>query len=139
MTNPAVHATQQRVVLDTNVLVSALLTPDGNPSKILRAVIDGQFALVYSANILTEYASVLARPRFGFDSRDIGDLLGFITAFGEAIAPEPSDVAMADESDRPFYDVHTAAAATLVTGNVKHFPLLDQVMTPADFVKTYLS
>lgn len=138
MTGLSARPTELRVVLDTNVLVSALLTPAGNPSTILQATLDGDLTLVYSDAILTEYHSVLARPRFGFDRRDIAELLAFIEAFGESIDPQPSDVFMPDQDDRQFYDAGMAAKAMVVTGNVKHYPRSDLVITPADFVRSHL-
>ena len=136
MTDPPLEAAEHRVVLDTNVLVSALLTGSGNPNTLLRAVLSGQVTPVYSANIMAEYRAVLARPRFGFDTRDIADLLAFIEAFGEPTNPTPSDVPLLDESDRPFLDAGQATGAVVVTGNTKHFPRSHQLMTPADYVRS---
>jgi len=125
----------ERVVLDTNVLVSALLTPAGNPSAVLRAALDGELTLVFSVAIIAEYRSVLARPRFGFDPSDIDDLMAFIEAFGQIVSPMASGVSLLDESDRPFFDACEAAAATLVTGNTRHYPRSCRMMTPAEFVR----
>ena len=126
---------KQRVVLDTNVLVSALLSPTGNPSAVLKAALDGDLTLVYSAAIIAECRSVLARPRFGFDPGDIGDVLAFAEAFGQVVAPTVSSVPLLDESDRPFYDAGVAAAATVVTGNTRHFPPTCRMLTPAELVQ----
>jgi len=133
------EAEWRRIVLDTNVLVSALLTPTGNPNTILRTVLDGELTVVYSAAIMTEYHSVLARPRFGFDARDIMDLTSFIETCGEVTSPIPSTVHLPDESDRPFYDTAKDARAILITGNSRHYPLLDGLMTPAEYVRLFIN
>ena len=124
----------RRVVLDTNVLVSALLTPAGNPNTVLQAVLDRRITLVYSADTMTEYRSVLSRARFGFDARDVSDLLTFFEVFGDFVESIKSDGAMPDESDRAFLDAATTAGAVLITGNTKHFPRSQGVQTPAECV-----
>lgn len=138
MTPRAVDAVR-RIVLDTIILVSALLTPAGNPNKILQAVLDGTATLVYSDAIIAEYRSVLARPRFGFDARDVADVLTFIEAFGDLADADPSIDQLPDETDRPFYDVALQTGAILVTGNAKHYPTLGSLMTPAEYAMTQLN
>jgi len=132
-------AEKRRVILDTNVLVSALLTPSGNPSRILQAVIDGEIVLVHSAAIMAEYRSVLARPRFGFDPLDVMDVLEFFESFGDAVHTDVSETSLPDESDRPSYDASLVSQAILVTGNIKHFPGLEHVVSPAEYVRDHLS
>ena len=56
-----------RIVLDTNVLVSGLLSPHRPPGEIVRLVSGGLVSLCLDARIVAEYRDVLARPRFGFD------------------------------------------------------------------------
>lgn len=128
------NANDRHIVLDTNILVSALLTPLGNPNTILQAILDGKVTIVYSAAIMAEYRSVLNRPRFAFDARDVADLLAFVEAFGDLADPDPSDAFMPDEADRPFYDVARESGAVLATGNEKHYPRFDGLMTPAGFI-----
>ena len=54
----------ERVVLDPAVLVSAVITPRGNPAPLWRAVVDQQLEIVTSPNLLAELAGVLERPKF---------------------------------------------------------------------------
>ena len=56
-----------RIVLDTNVLVSGLLTPFGSSGEIVRMVFSGELILCIDARILSEYKEVLNRPKFKFD------------------------------------------------------------------------
>ena len=55
-----------RIVLDTNVLVSGLLNPDGAPGRLLDLILGGRLQILYDDRILGEYSDVLARPQFGF-------------------------------------------------------------------------
>ena len=78
-----------RVVLDTNVLVSALLTAGGPPDAIVRAAYNGDFQLVASSPLVAELRSVLIRPRIkerlGWSDQEIA---AFITHFSEqAVRP----------------------------------------------------
>ena len=72
-----------KVVLDTNVLVSGLLNPDGNPGRVLDLLLAGEITLLVDDRILAEYRAVLARPRFGFDVGDIVDVISQIEAESE--------------------------------------------------------
>ena len=122
------------VVLDTNVIVSAVLRQGSNPDKIVEWVFSKKVKLYYTRKIFTEYRTVLHRPKFGFDSNVLGLLLESITYIGHIISPEPSTVTLPDESDRIFYDTAKASGSHLITGNIKHYPAETFVLTPADFV-----
>ncbi|MDR0848808.1 MAG: PIN domain-containing protein [Propionibacteriaceae bacterium] len=127
MTTPIV------AVLDTIVVVSAFLTPGGPPGRILGALGWRAFIPAYDARVIAEYRTVLSRPRFGLDLTDVDR---FITQFmnrGWAIEPTVWTEPMVDESDRVFVEVAKAAACILVTGNMRHFPAEDWVVSPADF------
>jgi putative PIN family toxin of toxin-antitoxin system len=64
----------RRAAIDTNVLVSALISPFGNEAQALDAVQKGRITPCLSRNILEEYAEVLARPKFGFARKEIDGL-----------------------------------------------------------------
>ncbi len=113
----------RRIVLDTNVLVSALLSPFGAPARVLDAVLAGQVRLLYDDRILAEYQAVLGRGRFGFDPHDVVALLAFIRAEGERVSAPPLGLELPDADDAPFIEVAVAGRAdALVTGNKAHFP-----------------
>ena len=124
----------RRVVLDTNVLVSALLSPEGNPAKIYKMFLTGALSLVFSADIFDEYQDVLRRPRFHFPPEDIETVLAAIRQHGSEINPAPSVKVMIDEDDRVFYDAAKSAGAYLITGNKKHYPDEPFIFTPAEFL-----
>jgi len=60
------------IVLDTNILVSALITPFGKAARVLDLVIRGDIRILYDDRILSEYREVLLRPKFGFEAKDVG-------------------------------------------------------------------
>ena len=126
---------RQRVVIDTNVIVSALLSRHGNPAQVIDMVFYGYFEPCYCAEILSEYAKVLMRPRFEFSLEDRKHILEGIRGYGVPIEPAPIEIHFPDESDRIFYEVAKAASAYLVTGNAKHFPNEPIIISPAEFIR----
>lgn len=123
-----------RAVIDTNVLVSALLTSNGAPAKVLNHVILGNVVVCYDSNIMSEYREVLARPKFNFDQKLVKRIIDFIELKGISIIPQPLSVELEDEDDKIFYEVAMSADANLVTGNKKHFPNNTIVVTPQEFL-----
>ncbi|MBX6378039.1 MAG: putative toxin-antitoxin system toxin component, PIN family [Clostridia bacterium] len=127
------------IVLDTNVLVSALLTPLGTPARLLDAVLARRVRVLFDDRILAEYGEVLARERFGFDPDDVGALLDFLKSEGQAVVAPPQGVVLPDPDDVMFVEVALAGGAdAIVTGNRSHFP--DgmcrgiPVLSPAEFL-----
>ncbi len=128
------------VVLDTNVLVSALINPTGVPAAILSLLLNGKLTVLYDNRMLQEYREVLSRQKFNFEKSLILHLLGYIRHDGEFIAIEPLRALSVSEEDKMFYEVAKAGKAEhLITGNKKHFPSEDMVRTPKEFVDIYLS
>ena len=126
-----------RVVLDTNVLVSSLLA-NGPPATIVDLVTEGKLIPFYNDLIISEYWYVLQRPKFTFHPTQVSRLVGDIMRIGIAVETNvPSVTPMPDEDDRKFYDVAKSSDAFLITGNIKHFPLEPFIVTPADFLKMY--
>lgn len=124
-----------RVVLDTNVLVAVLLTPRGAPASVLNAVLNGSVTLLVDERITDEYRDVLFRSKFGFSHDALQPVLDFIERAGEYVVAEPVRVTISDPDDIPFVEVATAAAADyLVTGNLKHFPKREWIVSPSTFV-----
>lgn len=112
-----------KIVLDTNVLVSGLLSPQGAPATVLRSVVAGSASICFDERILSEYRKVLARPKFGFDAEQVAVLLEFLEANGHAVLAPPLALSLPDTSDEAFVEVAVASSADfIVTGNLKHFP-----------------
>lgn len=123
-----------KAVIDTNVLVSALLSPNGCPAAIFDHVLNGSIVMCYDSRIISEYQEVLLRPKFGFDKKAVKHVINFIIDSGLSIVPAPIREIFRDEDDRPFYEVAVSAGAYLVTGNVKHFPRDLVVIAPQEFL-----
>jgi len=128
-----------RVVLDTNVLISGLLSANGPPGWILEAFMTGDLTLAFDSAIREEYEDVLRREEFGFPPSDVEHLLAALDRFGllvPAVLPPPSP--LPDPDDDPFLAVAMATAAVLVTGNLKHYPAAAcgdvVVQTPRQFI-----
>ena len=128
-------------VIDTNVLVSALITRNENSPtvQILRFLVNGNIVPVYSEDIVKEYNEVLRRAKFKLSESLIINLLKDIMDNGLKIT-ELAEVTetMPDPKDIVFYAVTLSAQekdAFLVTGNGKHFPEKPFVVTPSELVE----
>jgi uncharacterized protein len=130
-----------KVVIDTNVLVSGLLSPYGPPGEIVRMVSSGALTLCFEARILSEYSRVLRRPKFPFRKEEIRALLEQIQSKGTVVAPEPLAGRLVDPQDEAFLEAAIAGKVRmLVTGNLKHYPFgVHQVRTvsPTAFLEHY--
>jgi putative PIN family toxin of toxin-antitoxin system len=125
------------VVVDTNILVSALWSREGTPSKIVKMILEKQLTPCHDYRIMSEYKQVMFRPRFHFNPADVGDLLGLFQKNGISVIAEPTDVCFADETDRKFYEVAKACNAVLITGNKKHYPNEPFIKTAAQFLAAH--
>lgn len=128
-----------RIVLDTNVIVSGLLSPFGPPGEIVRMVSSGTVVLCVDARVLAEYDDVLARPKFEFDPDSVAAFLDYVDFRSEVVASEPLGQRLPDLDDEPFLEVALAGGADcLVTGNLAHFPSDLRagvtVLSPAEFI-----
>lgn len=130
-----------RVVIDTNVLVSGLLSPHGKCGEIIRMVSAAKVIPCYDARILSEYMEVLRRPKFPFREEEITSLIDFIEHQTPVVASSPLLKSLPDSEDETFLEVALAGQAEcLVTGNQSHFPpKLRQgmiVLSPAEFLNS---
>jgi len=124
-----------KVVIDTNVLVSAALTPNGNPAKILDLICSSTTLQVcYSTDILAEYRDVLSRPHLKITAEKQLRVIGAIINTGMLVMPTVSTDVFPDEDDRIFYDAALENNAKLITGNIRHYPSEDFIMTPIQFL-----
>jgi len=124
-----------KIVLDTNVVVSAFLVPQGKPASILQLVLRHDFDICINTAILAEYEQVLNRAKFAgkIHKASIQRFFSIIYDIGINIVSTPSAISLPDESDRKFYDAAKTANAYLITGNAKHYPDEPFIVTPADF------
>jgi putative PIN family toxin of toxin-antitoxin system len=115
-----------RIVIDTNVVVSALYKPGSVPDRAITALWERGATVLFDARLADEYRSVLARPKFrAIERARIDALLGDLFARGQEVVTVASwDGPLPDEADRIFVELALSAAAdAVVTGNIKHYPL----------------
>lgn len=126
-----------KIVIDTNVLVSALLTPAGNPARVLDHVLGGVVILCYDSRIIMEYQEVLLRPKFGFNKKAVKQIIDYLVFTGVSIVAKPLSISLEDENDKKFLEVADSANAYLVTGNIKHYPQRAFILTPLEFLNLH--
>ncbi|MCL1998401.1 MAG: putative toxin-antitoxin system toxin component, PIN family [Turicibacter sp.] len=125
---------ENRVIVDTNVIVSAFISPNGKPAKILHMVKNSQLQICYNDKILAEYRDVLTRRHFKFINEERQEFFEHLERLGLFCQPLASTFPMPDETDRPFYDVAKHCNADLITGNTKHYPPESFIHTPTEFL-----
>ena len=126
-------------VIDTNVLLSALITknPQSATIKVIESMLQGDIIPLYHADIIHEYGEVLRRDKFHVDEALIQSMLGFIVENGVEVFPQPTGEILIDIDDLIFYEVAMEKRedrSYLVTGNQKHFPQKDFIVTPAEMM-----
>jgi putative PIN family toxin of toxin-antitoxin system len=125
-----------KIVLDTNVIVSALMNANGIPARILSLMLNGKIRVLFDNRIVFEYRDVLSRKEFGFDADIISNLVDYLKNNGEFVNSNPIKIKFPDETDKKFYEVYKSGGAQyLITGNLKHFPKEDGIVGPGEFIK----
>ncbi|MGO9554452.1 MAG: putative toxin-antitoxin system toxin component, PIN family [Syntrophobacteraceae bacterium] len=130
-----------RVIIDTNVLVSALLKPDSVPELVLSLILEKEMVLCLTKPIADEYAEVLRREKFiRLDHDKVKALLSRLKSQAEWVEPKIRlNVTKADPEDNKFLEcAEEAGADFLITGNIKHFPpgkfKRTLIVDPAEFL-----
>jgi putative PIN family toxin of toxin-antitoxin system len=131
------------VVLDTNVIVSGLISPNGPPGEIIDLIFSGLISPVFDDRILFEYRDVLLREKFSFSPVLVENLLHSICIIGRQVIPERTSAKLPDAADRCFYECALASVLKiLVTGNIKHFPTNRckriAIYSPWDFLDKFI-
>ena len=129
-------------VIDTNVLISAVLKHHSVPGSIIDLAFDGPIVPVLNDSIEKEYKEVLSRPKFHLPSDLIEDILSSFHQRGLYVDAEELDIELPGPKDRVFYEVvmeeRKEEDAYLVTGNIKHFPERPYVVTPRQMLNIIL-
>ena len=126
-------------VIDTNVLVSSLLSRNADAAtvRVVAKALEGDVVPVYSAEVMEEYREVLSRPKFRFPPEMVDYLLRAVECLGVLVEPTPTGTVLPDMKDVPFYEVAMETrdeGSWLVTGNGKHFPKVPFVVTPREML-----
>lgn len=126
------------VVIDTNVLVSAMLAvrPDSATVRVLEHLVNGDIVPMFNAEIVAEYREVLRRPRFRFAEDDIAAVIDLVVKSGVDSKRSATSGLVKDEKDVVFYEVAMSREDSyLVTGNIRHFPVNTRVVTPNELLE----
>lgn len=126
-------------VIDTNVLVSAMLKVQSVPGQVANEALLGELIPLLCDEIVAEYREVLARPKFKFDQRTVDCFIDGIIDRGIFVDAVPVEEILLDPKDIVFYEVIMEGRkeyedAYLVTGNIKHFPVKSFVVTPKEML-----
>ena len=112
-----------KVVLDTNVVVSAHLNPDGLERLVLNLALAGRLRLCISSEILAEYDEVLRRPKFAIDPAKVTDSIRLLSSRAAMLEASANVAVTSDPEDNKFLEcAEEAGADYLITGNLRHFP-----------------
>jgi uncharacterized protein len=127
-----------RLVLDTNIVVSAALKSDGLQRTVLLLALTRPARLYVSAPVLSEYRSVLSRPELDVRKGLRRQFLQWIENGSSLVSPSRKLHVTSDPDDNIFLECADAARADyLVTGNVRHFPRFwkqSKIVTSREFV-----
>ena len=127
-------------IYDTNVLISSLLTKhrDSSTAKVIDAIASQKIVPLYNLDVLAEYEEVMHRAKFNFSDDKINKLLNMIKMFGIYVDPTPTGEILPDKDDLVFYEIVMEKrddGAYLITGNIKHFPEREFIVTPAQMMQ----
>jgi putative PIN family toxin of toxin-antitoxin system len=112
-----------RVVLDTNILISACWTPGGLEARMVNMVLTGALTACVSPAVWAEYREVLLRDKFAAFRQQASELLTALETRVRHVDPMAPVSAASDEDDNRFLECASAGAAEyLITGNLKHYP-----------------
>ena len=127
-------------VVDTNVLVSALLKEGSIPYQIIEYIRLKKIIPLFNEDIITEYIEVLVRNKFGLTEEQVKNTIALFLDHGLEIEPVEIDEFFSDNDDKIFYQIVMSARQSgedskLVTGNIKHFLRKEFVVTPAEMME----
>lgn len=125
-------------VLDTNVLVSAVISSSGYPYDILRLIQSGNVIPIFDERMLNEYKEVFHYDKLKISEKTFQQTFNLILKSGLLIRDvETTKAQFLDRSDIPFFEVKESSEefdSVLVTGNLKHYPEQRDIITPKEFI-----
>ena len=129
-------------VLDTNVLISAMLKWSSVPGNVLEFALRGVITPVLNEQIVNEYREVLMREKSHLTEDIVNDIISSLEDMGEYVNPGQMDISLPDPDDAVFYEVVMEKRkdndAYLVTGNKRHFPVEPFIVTPREMLDIIL-
>lgn len=133
-----------RAVIDTNILIRALIKPLGTVGPVLRYLRDGAYVLIYSELILTELVDVLNRPRirdkYGLTTEDIEIVVSLILLRGETVVPTSRITICRDPKDNMLLEAAADGNANMIVSGDDDLLSLENfeeipIITPFEFLK----
>lgn len=126
-------------MIDTNVIVSSILKRSSKPGRIIDLVNSNLIIPLLNEEIIEEYIDVLTRNKFGFDDITIQETINVLKKNAIYLKREQSLEEFIDKDDIVFYEIVLSARSTmdayLVTGNMKHYPIRNYVVTPREMIE----
>ena len=132
-----------RAIIDTGVLISALIRKHSTPGSILLALRNRKFTAVYSTEMLVELIDVLGRPKFRdkyqIQPSDISVVVNLIRLTGELVVPTQNISACRDPKDDKFLEAALAGNASCIVSGDKDLLVLHpfegvSILKPAEFL-----
>ena len=121
-------------VIDTNVVVSFLWKDNSVPGEIIKLIFKDKIVPILNEEIINEYYDVLTRNKFRFSQNKVERILSKIKSKGIFLERKQKLEEFIDSDDIVFYEIVMSARCTmdayLVTGNIKHYPIRNYVVTP---------
>ena len=132
--------TRYYAVIDTNVVLASLLSRHDVSAtvKVMEEILNGRIIPLYHQEILEEYEDVLHREKFHILESSIRKAIDSIRDNGIEVYPQPTGEILVDMDDLIFYEVAMEKRdddAYLVTGNKKHYPIKDFIVTPSEMIE----
>lgn len=133
-----------RAVVDTNILVRAVIKPSGSVGPVLLRLRHGDYTLLYAQSLLEELVDVLNRPRirdkYQLTNQDIQTIVSLILLRGEAVVPQERIAACRDPKDDKFLEVAVAGEADVIVSGDEDLLVLHPfagipILPPADFLQ----
>lgn len=125
-------------VIDTNVVISAMLKPESNPGMVLKYALSGVIVPLVNDEILNEYITVTNRKEFAFEKEDINSVISAFQEKAVILERTTTTESFLDKKDVVFYEIvqtgRTLSDAYLITGNKKHFPSKPFVVNPREML-----
>lgn len=133
-----------RAVVDTNILVRAVIKPLGSVGPVLSQLRDDRYTILYAQTLLAELVDVLNRPRirdkYGLSDEDIKTVIALILLRGEAVTPQRRITICRDPKDDKFLEVAVAGSADVIVSGDEDLLVLNPfesipIITPQAFLR----
>ncbi|HVG10811.1 MAG TPA: putative toxin-antitoxin system toxin component, PIN family [Thermoanaerobaculia bacterium] len=133
-----------RAVIDTNILVRAMLNPDGSVGPVVDLLRDGHYLFLYSEETLNELIDVLSRPRmvhrYGLTAAEVDALCALVIRRGETVQSSRTIMVCRDPKDNKFLEVAAAGRADVIVTGDDDLKVLDPfegipIIKPFEFLR----